>query len=79
MSDSARALGNIGPEAREAVPALVNRLDATNRYVLEDVLRALAKIGGPQAKAAVPKIRALAKHESAIVRKAAERTLGALQ
>ena len=76
---SARALGNIGPRARSAGPALVSRLNATNRFALEDVLRALAKIGGPDAKAAVPRIRELTEHKSPIVRKAATKALEALQ
>lgn len=48
-------LGEIGPEAEPAVPALVELIDDENPEVQREVMFALAKIG-PGAKAAVPKL-----------------------
>ena len=48
-------LGRIGPEAKAAVPALVEALNDENTVTRQEVLFALASIG-PEAKAAVPAI-----------------------
>jgi HEAT repeat protein len=51
-------LGQIGPAAKDAVPALVGLLHSSHRRTREEALMALAKIG-PGAKAAVPDLAKL--------------------
>ncbi len=53
------ALGGFGADAREAVPALVRALDATEPALVRDTIVALGQIG-PAAAAALPKLEALA-------------------
>ena len=49
------ALGEIGPEAGDAVPALIEAFNTDSIYGKATVAQALAKIG-PQAKAAIPRL-----------------------
>jgi len=50
---AARALKSIGPDAKDAIPALVNALSFANQDLREAVIEALGAIG-PDAKEAVP-------------------------
>ena len=54
----ARALGEIGPKAKEAVPALIGALG--DKSVRGNAIIALGKMG-PAAKDAIPALRALEK------------------
>ena len=55
------ALENMGPDAKDAVPALINALSDPDRGVRQASVKALGRIG-PAAKAAVPALsRALKK------------------
>jgi len=47
-----KAIGNLGPKAAKAVPALIKAMKMTD-YSLTSTIKALGQIG-PQAKAAVP-------------------------
>jgi HEAT repeat protein len=51
---AAEALGGIGPKAQAAAPTLVRLLTQVDRPLQRSFAGALARIGGPQAKAAVP-------------------------
>ncbi|MBU0881530.1 MAG: GNAT family N-acetyltransferase, partial [Candidatus Omnitrophica bacterium] len=50
---AAKALGNIGPEARGAIPALIKILEYNNSSVWYSAAEALGKIG-PEARGAIP-------------------------
>ena len=52
-SDAEEILVNLGPAARAAVPALIERLDPNCRMVREGAAQALGSIG-PEAEAAIP-------------------------
>jgi HEAT repeat protein len=54
--EAARALGQMGPEAKEAVPSLMAALKDEDRAVRIQAAHALGEIG-PEAKAAVPALR----------------------
>ena len=84
--DAAEALGAIGPEASDAVPALIKMLDAWSQrwddssatYVLVSVLDALGDIG-PAAQVALPNIRKALEDVDIEVRIAAARALRKLK
>jgi HEAT repeat protein len=71
---AAEALGDIGPEAKEAVPPLIEVLKDKEPRVRRDAARSLGQIG-PAAKVAAPQLAALLKDEDANVREAAARAL----
>lgn len=75
----ASALGYFGPAARPAVPGLIRLLDDQRDYVRIGAIEALGKIGGPQAQAAVPRIRELSKTGSYSTRERAREALKALE
>jgi len=75
---SARILGAIGPQAEVAIPLLIKRLELNNRYLTEAVVKAIAQIGGPEARKFVPRLREMQKSGNPIVRKAAEKALKTL-
>ncbi len=56
---AARALGWLGPEARNAVPALIRRLASEKTFVMEAILEALGRIGPATASALPPLIETL--------------------
>jgi HEAT repeat protein len=58
-SSAAEALGNMGPAAAPAVPALLKAAASENRELAVDAIRALGKIG-PSARDAVPFLSTLA-------------------
>ena len=66
---AAEALGGIGPEAKTAVPALIEALKNEHEYVRATVALALGGIG-PEAKAAAPALKEALKDEYELVRKA---------
>ena len=84
--NAAEALGAIGPEASDAVPALIKMLDAWSQrwddssatYVLVSVLDALGDIG-PAAQVALPKIREMLNDVDLAVRIAAAKALRKLK
>ncbi len=63
-------LGHIGPEAADAIPALIESLKDENNYVRTFAAFALGFIG-PKATAAGPMLVKLVKDRDAIVRSAA--------
>src|SRR5207248_3067150 len=56
-------LGHLGPDAGEAVPALIPALGGPDAYVRAEALELLARLG-PAAKAALPAVRERLKDES---------------
>src|SRR5215813_1203778 len=72
---AARALGNIGPEAKEAVPDLIAALKDQDALVRGYAAGALGNIG-PGAKEAVPDLRAALKDQDSFVRGSAAYALG---
>jgi hypothetical protein len=84
--DAASCLGSLGPEAEEAVPALIRALHKPRGkkhgviFVRLDscAARALAHIG-PKAKAAIPHLVQLAKADDEEVRDSARRALDAIR
>ena len=78
---SARVLGAIGPAARPAMPVLLKRLRPEHgyRYLAESIVRAIPKIGGPEAIKSIPRLRELLKTGHPIVKKAAEKALRELE
>ena len=75
---AAVALGGFGADAREAVPALVRALDATEPLLVRDAIVALGQIG-PVAAAAVPKLEALASGSDKAIAAIATATLRQLR
>jgi len=72
---AARALGRLGPGAREAVPALIKALSDPARLVRLAATEALGQMG-PAAEPALASLRGLLTDADAIVRRAAPAALG---
>ena len=72
---AAIALGKLGPEAKPALPVLIERIDDGNRYTQREVILAIAKIGGPEARKAVPKTKEQLKNPDKRVQWVAKKTL----
>ena len=72
-----REIGQFGPAAGEAVPALINALADQNRWVRVNALKVLGQIG-PAAAAAIPTLEAMRddKNEGAFANKAIESIRG---
>jgi HEAT repeat protein len=60
--DAAITLGKLGPSATSSVPSLVKALDSPNPFLRREAARALGMIG-PEAKAALAKLREMAEEE----------------
>jgi HEAT repeat protein len=74
-SEVAAALGQIGPDASAAVPAMLQALKGEPGFVQERIVIALGQIG-PDARDAIPTLQALRRdHRDAFVRKAAANAL----
>jgi HEAT repeat protein len=71
---AAKVLGNMGPEAKAAVPALVAGLDDFDHDLQDRCVFALGAIG-PEAKSATPKLVRMAKEGNARVSKATKEAL----
>lgn len=72
---AAQALGEIGPEAKEAVSTLIEALRDQEKSVRQNVVRALGEIG-LEAKMAVPALIAALKDQDSFVRLSAAEALG---
>jgi HEAT repeat protein len=72
---AARTLSLFGPEARSAIPALVEAMQAKDSEVRWNAIRTLGKIG-PEARTAVPALIKALKDEDALVREHAAESLG---
>lgn len=72
---AAIALGKLGPEAKPALPVLIKRIDDGNRYTQREVILAIGNIGGPEARKAVPKIKAQLNNPERGVQGAAKKAL----
>ena len=70
FSFACRALGKIGPAAKSAVPALIERANDERSPVREAAIQALGEIG-LDARSAVPVLRAALKDKDATIRAAA--------
>ncbi len=74
---AAEALGGIGPEAKAAVPALIEALKDPEGDVRREAAQTLGQIG-PEAKAAVPALSEALKDTEWEVRSGAGRALGGI-
>jgi hypothetical protein len=72
---AAVALGELGPQAAESVPALTRALEAEDKYLRSHTARALGKIG-PAARTAVPALTRVLKDKDEDVRGEAAAALG---
>jgi HEAT repeat protein len=75
---SALALGEIGPEAREAVPALIAALQDPEWAVRRQAALALGQIGA-DARTSVASLQKLTRDRDSLVRKAAQQALQQIQ
>ena len=77
ISEAAKALGKIGPEAKDAVPALINVLNYEYGNVKQYAAEALGNIGS-EVKGTIPALIKVLKneYEDSDVRKSAARALG---
>jgi HEAT repeat protein len=66
LHPAARAIGQIGPEAKPAVPALIRRLELGVPLFSKEILNTLGKIG-PEAREAVPALKQLLEHKNEYV------------
>ena len=73
--NAAQALGNVGPEAKAAVPALTETLKDKDDFVCQCAAYALGNIG-PEAKAAVPALTEATQSKNYFVRQSAVAALG---
>jgi len=73
-----RALGALGPTARDAAPALIDYVKNGDTRSRPDAATALAKVGGPGLTEVVPTLTQALNDRDADVRHAAVRALGAL-
>ena len=70
-----QALGAIGPASRPALPVMVKRLDRDAWALSEAILQSLPKIGGPEVRHYIPRVRELANHKHPVIAKAARECL----
>jgi HEAT repeat protein len=75
--NAARALEQKGPEAKDAIPALIEALEDEDEYVRTAASRALGKIG-PEAERAIPALMKMIKDQVMIVRMGAAAGLGGI-
>ncbi|MBI3464751.1 MAG: HEAT repeat domain-containing protein, partial [Planctomycetes bacterium] len=73
-SRAAVVLGQIGPAAKAAVPALIEALKDPNPYTRWSVVEALGKIG-PKARDAMPALRAALRDKNDGVRSSAAESI----
>ena len=66
---AATALLKLGPEAKPALPVLIERIDCRSRGVQLRVIMAIGIIRGPEARKAVPKLKEQLKSPDAQVRR----------
>jgi len=66
---AADALVKLGPEAKPALPVLIKRIDSRSRDVQWRVIMAIGRIGGPEARKAVPKLKEQLKSPDPLVRR----------
>jgi len=76
---AARALGHLGPQAKEAVPGLVAAVDDENGHVRREAIIALGRIGPDAVAAAAPALMRVLEDPDRDIRQAAAMALGRLQ
>ena len=74
QGDAIEILGDMGPEAKNAVPALIEQLNSSEDYLRESAVLTLGAIG-PQAKESLPALRKMKDDPDALIRSAAERAI----
>ena len=74
QGDAIETLGDMGPEAKNAVPTLIEQLNSSEDYLRESAVLTLGAIG-PQAKEALPALRKMKDDPDALIRSAAERAI----
>ena len=77
-STAATVLGTYGPEARDAVPALVAALQDKDKHVRRSAAYALARIG-PDARDAIPSLKEALKDPDPKLREAAAYAIKEIQ
>jgi len=74
QGDAIETLGDMGPEAKNAVPTLIEQLNSSEDYLRESAVLTLGAIG-PQAKESLPALRKMKDDPDALIRSAAERAI----
>jgi HEAT repeat protein len=77
---AAKAVGQIGPEAREALPALIEIVndETEHRGIRILAVKALGHMG-PEAKTAVPSLTRLSVEQDKLFKKAVQKALSDIQ
>jgi HEAT repeat protein len=77
---AAKAVGQIGPEAREALPALIEIVkdETEHRGIRILAVKALGHMG-PQAKTAIPALMSLSVEQDKLFKRAVQKALSDIQ
>ncbi len=76
---AARALGRLGPQAKDAVPGLVTAVADENGHVRREAIIALGRIGGSAEAAGAPALLRALEDPDPEIRRAAATALGRVQ
>ncbi|MCH2182917.1 MAG: HEAT repeat domain-containing protein [Mariniblastus sp.] len=74
QNDAIEILGDMGPQAKNSVPALIEQLGSSEDYLREGAVLTLGAIG-PDAKEALPALGKMKDDPDALIRSAAERSI----
>ena len=78
QTEAIEILGDMGPAAKNSVPALVEQLGSSEDHLREGAVLTLGAIG-PQAKAALPALEKMKRDPDALIRSAALRSISEIE